>query len=294
MRRLPIAVAATLLCFHATADIPKITLAEAMKKNIISVDAISRGGYKGIGIQLDLKNQTARTYLVQIEPGMTFVPKDTNYQNLVLQGNEFFVMKGHQVKCMELQTYCGKSYARAPRRGLEYQFLKQEEGAMQNVLAYAKKYEIPNYVTQHAVWMFTNHHSLRSVYSYRSCDKSRNFVQYISGLLGIDVPEFYTKPIVDNTVPNNPVYQGTVDTLYVDIHWTHTPNRNMHICVLNEAGSVMKEVKNKEHISSAGHTVVVPIGKEEYEKGTYFVRLYDDDNTTYAMKSVKLGEEYYY
>ena len=225
---------------------------------------------------------------------MTFAPKNPKYQNLVVLGNEQFAIKSGGTKCLELQTYCGKSHACSPRRGLDYVFLKQEGDDMKKVLTYAKTNKVPNHVIQHAVWMFTNQHSLRSVYSYRSCDKSRNFVNYISYLLGIDVPDFYTKPIVDATVPNAPVYQGTVDTLYVDIHWTHIPNRNMHICVLGDDGTVMKEVTDKEKITSQGHTVVVPIGKEEYEKGTYFVRLYDDDNTTYAMKKVRLGQDYYY
>ncbi len=266
-----------------------ISLIKALKSKKVSINATSTdGGYKGKGIELSLTNHTSRSLYIYVDPGMTFVPKDGRYQNLVLLGDEQIVLKGRAQKNFKFQTFCGKSYARAPGQGLIYNYWKQGDSAMIDVLTYARRKAVGKGLIQSAVWMFTNNHRVHNVYSYSNPDQSRKFVKYICKRTNREMPDFHVRRQIRGCMVGQPVYPPGPDTTYVDMHWKVSPRRNTHISIYDGTGGLIKEVTDNELITSQGHTVRVTFLPNEYADGTYYVKMHDDENQVYITKKVTI------
>lgn len=279
-----------LLSMNSYAELDHIKLTKALKTKMVSVKAVSTaGGYCGKGIMLALQNNTGTPMRLYIDPGMIFVPKDTAYQHLVLLGNEYIVLGTEKPATIELQTYCGKSYARGPKKGLDYNYWKQGDSLMINMLAHVKSNRITPTLAQHTVWMFTNDHCISGVYDVSKPDMSRKFVGFLSKLLNIPIPDYFVKSKLSDGQSNAPVYTQGSDTTYVDIHWNFIPRRNLHVAIYDAKGVVLKEIKDNEVITSEGHTVTVTFLPGEYPDGLYYVKMYDDENRVYITKRVYVG-----
>lgn len=291
MRQLTIIVLLVLLNIKTTkANFHYVTLTKALEENIVSLEARStNGGYSGKGIQLVLKNNTHNYLDVYIDPAMTFACTDDRYQDLVLLGNEIMVLDAHSDTALTLQTFCGKSYAWGPREGLSYTYLKQGDSNMIKMLTYAKIRDIDRHLIQRAVWMFTNGHKLRNVYSYTYPDVSRNFVHYISYITHQEIPEFYVRCRIVEHAVNRSVFVAGTDTTFVDVHWKESPRRNAHVSIYDSNGNFIKEVTDNEYISSEGHTVVVAFPPKAYPDGVYYVKMHDDENRVHVTKKVVIG-----
>lgn len=290
MKSLPVLLSVLFLSISSISYAGLIKLTDGLKSKAISVGAVStNGGFMGKGIELALTNNTQHTVQVYIDPAMIFVPKDTNYQNLVLLGNEYITMVGGETKAVKLQTYCGKSYAHAPHRGLEYKYWQQGDSNMIYVLDKVKRNRISATLAQSAVWMFTNNHCVSSVFDYNNPDVSRNFVSYICDRLNIIPPQYFVRRKINENETDRPVYLDGSDTTYVDIHWNFAPKRNLHVCIFDSKGEQLEEIVDNETISKEGHTVIATFPPDKYPEGTYYVRLFDDDNSVYINKKVYVG-----
>lgn len=286
MRRKILHVAFLLSALHVSftlkAGILNISLKNAIAKKMVNVQATSNGGFMGKGVSLQLFNNTPFALNIRIEPGLIFRPVDTSYQNLVVVGDENVRLESKDKATIALQTFCGKSYAHAPRSGLDYKFWKQGDSAMVKVVQFIKKNGLYNYVGQSAVWALTNGHAISSIYDHSEI--SKKLAAYVASLTKRKAPSFYTKNNVSETEGSVP-YDPTIDKYYVDIVWKDASARNMHIYVEKEDGSLLWEEK-KDSISNAGHKTIVELDPKKLSKGTYIVKLQDDDNYIWQRTEV--------
>jgi hypothetical protein len=272
------------------ASVMRINLLDAVKKNILSVNAFSNGGHLGECLSLDLKNRTRQNIEVYIEPGLIFVCSDTNMQDLIAVGDMKVTIKPRTDTTLQLQAFCGKSYAHSPNFNISYRFERLGDPKMVSVLKFIKEKKLYDVMGQSAVWMFTNNHSFSRVYDYSRPDLSNEFLQHISKITGKAVPEYHIKtkkPITNKRL----VYNNEVEESYVDISWNFTAKRNLHIAIYNIDGSFHKVVRANEAINKDGHKVIVRFSPMEYKHGSYIVRLYDDDNFVYVEKTIHIEHD---
>src|SRR5438874_903604 len=94
------------------ATMRKTGLKAAMEKGTVELVASSSGDvYNGKALKLKLKNKTKDPMQVTLDPALTFRPADTNYQDLVIVGEQMLVLAPGGETAITLQTFCAKSYA---------------------------------------------------------------------------------------------------------------------------------------------------------------------------------------
>lgn len=267
---------------QATARSMKMTLKQALAKRMVSLVGLSQGGYLGRVLNLKIFNHTPLALEISVDPGLIFKPADTSYQNLVAVGEEQVEVAPKANAEIKLQTFCGKSYARGPRAGLDYKFWKQGDSAMIKVSQYIKKNSLYNYAGQHAIWSLTNGHSVSNIYD--QTDASKKLALFVAAETGKKAPKFYTKTIVSEKA-GAVVYSPTVEKYYVDLEWQPRSSRNMHVYVVKHDGALLWE-QTKGSISSAGHRTIVELDPKYLKKGRYFVQLKDDDNFLWRSEEV--------
>ena len=287
--RVSICMISCCMAFNALALNTHMSLKRALATKTVSLSAVSNGGWRGKSIKLALTNNTAKELTIDVDPGLIFVPDDTTYQDLVLLGGETLAVGPSSRIETDLQTLCGKSYAKTPWPRLQYRYNKQGDSNMVKTLKYANTNNIPPEVTQHAVWMFTCGHCLSTVYSSEYPRMSEDLVQYIASVKKMKVPLYFTSSQLQNRPGQYPVIAGREKT-YVNMHWKADDGyRHMRLYILKENGEPYREIEAGRIIDKYGYTVQVEFDAQRDPKGKYIVMLRDDADKIWDQKTVVIG-----
>ncbi len=281
-----VAVLMLIIQMSAMAEVRHMYLTAALKRKLVAVKPVSAGGYRGYGLQLGLMNVSGKPLAVDVEPALVFQPSDPEYQDLVLAGNVTVTLPMDTMKVVPVQTFCGKSYAHSPIPGLTYTFWKQGEPGLVSAMNFIDSHQLQgSSMAQFAVWAFTNNHDIAGIYDSKQTELSKQLAGIVARYKHLPVPQYGVHyEMVD--IQGRPSLTGRRLMVFVDMEWDTYSTRNMSVLIYREDGSLYKEVKDKEEISSLGHKVQVALDPEKTPKGKYSVRLRDDDNTVWQEKTV--------
>jgi len=283
------------ICWHCTSFALEkhISLLKGMGSKLITVKAVSTGGYCDKSLKLELTNNSRDSLKVDIQPGLIFRPEDSSFQDLVVLGNEHIELTPEKTADITLQTFCGKSYAHSPFPNLNYHFLKMGDSNLVRTLKYVSANNVPIRLAQNGVWYFTNHHSIASIYSYDYPRESEDFAKYIAGLMKVKLPEYFIQYKTENK-PGQAIISRNQTKLYAQMHWSAGDGfRNMHLVVFNKNGSVYKNIEADQIIDKLGYTVKVEFDPRRDPQGTYIVKVFDDAQKVWDQKTVVIEASEY-
>ena len=98
----------------------RIPLSQAIMQHIVTVSAEATGSsYMQQGLKLTVKNTGSLNFILVMNQGATFKPKDVEAQPLILAGEEIVPMQPLKEATINVQTFCANSNAAAPQKGTE-------------------------------------------------------------------------------------------------------------------------------------------------------------------------------
>lgn len=277
--------------YYANAKVRKMSLRKAISSKLVNLRALSRHTTGPNALKLEVTNNGNDTLSISIEPGLLFKPEDTTTQPLVTQGDEIFAINAHEKKELILDAYCGNSKAYCPKMNGNYTFVKQLDSNLVSILRYAKTNNVPYTLRQRAVWMFTNSHSLASVYAPEYPMISEDYIRYIGGKLKTKMPNVFVHHAIDSS-GHGPMVRKGHERVFVNMSWRADQGyRNIHVTVYKEDGTVYKRVHNNVVSDKYGSAVVVPFTPLRDKPGKYIVRVHDDARNVLQEKTVQLGDD---
>ena len=274
----------------AKAEMDKITLKKALAGKKISMDVKRSDTDFYHSLTLTVTNTTKKPMELEIDPGMIFVPEDTNFQNLVTLGTERTQIEPGATKEVKVADFCGKSYAKGPRPGMKFSFWKQGDSLMIKTLKFARENALPTQLIQHAVWHFTNSHSLRSVYLTWYPNESEKLVKYMADLRHVPVPEYF-KVLTTSTRPGEPMIKKDNSRVVVPVHWPSEGYRNRYVTVYRENGDVYKRVEGDRIVDKYGTSLNVEFKSKRDLPGRYKVEARDNNNRIWFEKVVEIDPD---
>jgi len=255
------------------AGIERLGLKAAMDKGLIQVKAMAaNSGYRKIKLQV--KNNTGKAMQLTVDPGLIFKPADTGYQDLVIPGGDMLVLTGKNEQTLELNSFCGKSYASSPVSGLTYAFSRQGDSGMIKVLAFISAHKLYNDLGQHAVWALTNNHELSAVFDPENAAVSQQLLALLSAATGKPVPDYYRYYAIDHT-PGHAAFVPKLLKMYARFEWNQETPKVMTLGIYNEAGDMIQPVAENQEFVKGGNRVTIEFEAENVKAGKYFIRLMD-------------------
>jgi hypothetical protein len=258
---------------NAAAKSIELTLTEAIQQNLVAVTSVSSGqSYNESGLSLKIENKGKKTLNITIDPALIFVPEDTSYQNLVVAGDIKTTIAPEGTKSITLQTYCGKSYAHGPAKDLIYHFNRQADSLMIKTLAFTKRRGINAEITQKAVWVLTNQHSLNDIYDPSNDIASKELVQFMSRLLGRAVPDYFNYYVLNKT-PQEPVVPKKALRIYATFKWEMHEEDKLSLGVYDEKGNVTQKIFEEQPFKTGGYELNAKFESSNEPAGIYYIRL---------------------
>lgn len=279
------------LCFSfydGAAKTKTLSLRKAIAAKLVKIKASGLGSACCKALKLEVESSTRDTLNVQIEPGLFFKPDDSTRQPLVTQGDEILVLNSFEQKSVELYAFCGNSSASCPRKDDGYTFSRQLDTSLVSILRYAKNNKFPLWLSQHSVWMYTNNHTLRSVYMPSYPKESESLIKYIAERRKLPLPTFYIHHSIDSS-GHGPMVRKGHERIYVKMNWSADKiYRNVYVTVYKPDGSIYKSVQNGIVSDKYGSAVIVPFSPLRDKPGKYIVRVHDDAKNILEEKTVEL------
>lgn len=254
----------------------KTTLKSAMAKELVKVSALkAEGSYNEKGLSLKIDNKSKETLEISVDPALIFQPEDTAYQDLMIAGNERTTIAPGASRQLMLQSYCAKSYARGPLKGLVFRYQKQGDSNMIKVMDYVRKNGINNESAQHAVWVLTNKHDLSSVYIRGQDEASRKLVAYMAGLLHQELPPYFRQYNI-NTTPGQPVFVKKTLKIFALFQWQLDQPKNLTLAVYDSSGRQVDKMFENKAFKKGGYELNATFESAAVTAGDYYIRLLAD------------------
>lgn len=267
----------------------KMSLRKAIAAKLIDIKASALGGISCKALRISAKNNTDDPLELQIEPGLMFKPDDPNTQPLVTLGDEVLALSSCEQKSVDLVAFCGNSGASCPRQNGRYTFERQLDTSLSSILRYTHGNNLPLWLSQSIVWMYTNNHSLNSVYDSEHPKESEDLIKYIAAKRKMKVPTFYMGYGIDLS-GNSPVIRRGQERIYANMSWDDAKaSRNVHVSVYKPDGTLYKRINSDIITDKNGSTVVVEFLAFRDPPGKYIIRVHDDANSTLQEKTIALG-----
>lgn len=253
------------------ATVKRTSLKAAMDQGLIQVKASSAGrGYHAMRLQV--KNTGASALQLTIDTGLIFRPADTSYQDLVIPGGDnLFVAAGRETS-VELNSFCGKSYASTPADSLVYRFHEKADAGMVKVLGFILQHRLYDRLGQHAVWVLTNGHELAGVFDPERAALSQQLIALLAEVTGRPLPDYYRVYGI-NEQPGQIAFVPKVLKMYAQFEWKQESTQVMTLGIYDEAGRMVQPVAESQEFRNGGNRVTVEFEAEDVHAGKYFIRL---------------------
>ena len=259
---------------HAALD--RISLKQGIQSGLLKVSANANGnGYHNKSLHMAITNTGTKAIQVQIDPALIFRPDDTSYQDFVLAGTDLIVLRAKATVELESQVFCGKSYASAPSRNLNFTFLKAGDDIMVKVMGFINQYKLYDGLGQDAIWALTNRRELHGVWDGNRPEISKKLIDYMASVTGWAVPDYY-KEYALNPRGNGPVAAPKALKMLANFDWKLTEPKTLTLGIYDKEGKMLQPVVENQEFGKGGHRVRVEFEAEDVPAGMYYIRLMDN------------------
>lgn len=250
-----------------------LSLSKAIQQHIVTVEAEATGSsYNKQALKLTIENTGSLTYNLIMDPGVIFTSDSAGFQPLILAGEEKLFMTPLKKTTITIQTFCADSRALAPLKGIKYTYSKIAGDTLVKVIDFINKNRMFNDLGQSAVWVFTNGHSLNSVYDGGNDFMSKKLLDYIVNLTHMPMPEYFVQSTV-NTTAGEEVYSPKTLKIFAKFEEELESPKKLTLGIFNAQDEMIQPVFENRNYGKAGHRFRVEFEAKGVPAGKYYIRL---------------------
>lgn len=181
----------------------KISIADAIKKKMITASPKGLGGHTGTVIEMTMKNNTNETLEIEIEPGRKFHPENPAMQDILVTRSQLIALKPLATQKIRISGMCCIAGNSSPSEGTNFRVGNMADSNLVKLARYINLNQLWEYhEAQDAVWIFSDDHKVTSVDV--TDKKATGLLDFVCTLKNVKKPEY---TIDYEEIPNIP-YSG--------------------------------------------------------------------------------------
>lgn len=246
----------------------------------LKVDIEGLGGHQQECVEFDLKNLTADTLFVQIEPGRRLHSEDTTAQDILIVKRKNVTLVPYASVRVNGYGFCCKSHHHSPSAKSKFTVGSMAPATWQRLAQVIDANSFPAPAIQAAVWSLSNDHPLSAIDAKdpASVDLLKRTVASIKG---IEVP-WYTLRFEEDA---SSLFSGRHSLLTGELSYSINGNTMVSIVVKNQSGQLVKTLVKGDPQSSGEHIFDLKLVVANWPKGDYTICIYED----YSNLKKKMG-----
>ena len=261
-----------MLSLQLKAHTQKMKLQKAIDLKLVTVTAMSLGGYQGFCIKMALKNCSKDSLIVTIEAGRRLNSKEDKNQDILITKEEIIALQKAENKLFVVKGYCCQSSNSSPALGAIYDVNKLADPQLVSLANYLNTHQFDTNTEQQAVWAISDRKSTANITSAITNDSLvLPLKQFVANLKGEELPWY---SIITKTVLFS---SGNMQTypLYLKgkLNYSNTEENYVSLYVLTENGLPVCEIKSQWLMPCTNKDYELNLPIKGLAKGKYTVEL---------------------
>lgn len=260
-----------------TASATPVTLAEALEKKWIAIEARATGTFGADALRLTVTN-LHKDMELSIPAGWIFDSQDTTMQNMIVVRGVRLTLEKDAKKTARLQAYCINPGRRVPRQSQAYTSRGPAAGPLAELARYIHTEKPDEEHIQSAVWALSSNHSLTGI-------GHPGLLRTAASILGKPLPEYFIRNAYI-PVPGGPAYSYeplSVEGLFTYRNETgHTVNFGL----FKKSGELVEPFFENLESKPGNHRFKYSFEISGLERGEYAVRLTDHAGRELGTRTV--------
>jgi hypothetical protein len=253
----------------------KVSIADAIKKKMITATAKGLGGHSGTVIEMVLKSNTNEPLEIEIEPGRKFHPEDPGMQDILVSRSQLIPLKPMASQTIRVSGFCCIAGNSSPSLGTKFRVGNMADSNLIKLARYINANKLWDYhEAQDAVWIFSDDHKVNSVDVTDS--KANGLLDFVCKLKNVKKPEY---TIEYEEIPNVP-YSGKGITVKGFFKCNITqPNGKLVMAIYDAAGKELSADEMNAPPKTGVFDMEFQFSIKNYPPGKYFGRVIIEGKT---------------
>ncbi|MFN4083508.1 MAG: hypothetical protein ACK4K9_07755 [Bacteroidia bacterium] len=251
-------VATTIVFFFCSLALQanvKVNIKDAIVKNLIQVNAVSKGGGIGKCVSLKIKNKTANKIQIEIDAGRRLINNVKSQQDLIITEQCFVYLEPNQTVKKDIYAMCGEAADMSPKKNVSFSFGSNHNKDLSKLALLIHQYKFQTNAGQAAIWAITDNHDIKKIYSNDTFE-TNTLRRFIANVKKTEYSLF------------NEIKKIKSTTLYVGFNLSVA--KKVSIYILDKEGNTIKEIQNEYPYLSGAHST-----KVVFETNTLTINDYD-------------------
>ncbi|MBI2968513.1 MAG: hypothetical protein HYY40_11985 [Bacteroidetes bacterium] len=265
----------TLIFLFACRDIfplTRISVKDALLKNLIDIRIRSRGGHTGNCIEMEVKNISYDTVFLRIEAGRVLIAGDSAFQNILITGADSFFLTVGQTLKRDIFGMCMEMTDRSPVKDAKSTVGDMAGKALEAIARFIGKYNYYNGTGQHAVWVLSNNIPIESVHATDD-PLVKDLHKLLHQVTGKPIP-WYTLEYKQDTAH---LFTGIPVKLFANFQYYLANNGLASLILYDENNNIVQKLFLNLPHHPDDHEYVFVLDVSLWKRGSYFCKLFVDD-----------------
>lgn len=240
----------------------------------VSVSCINKGGYQGNCMQMIVHNHTADSIRGYVEPGRRLNSINDSEQDILVVKAAQIRLKSHEKDTIEINGFCCQSGKSGPSKNALYTIGSLAPAAWVFIANLINLNQFPNDAIQHAVWVLSDNHDIRSIpaYSNPAMDQLRYAV---ADILDIEIPWYSFRYKQDQ----NDLFTGIKTHFFAEVKF-YIPQRALMNAQITRPNGEIIYTGEHQYFSAGDQKISISFPITDWEDGEYDFYLLEDFHTT--------------
>lgn len=258
-----------------------ISLSDAISKKVITGEFKGTGNYSGFAMNVSLNNLQQKKISLLIPAGTMFKPSDDGAQNILVPEDKILVLKPGEKINSVLTGFCCEASDKAPSKDMKFSLSSNKDPKMLKLYAAVKGKSYSNDVLQDAIWCVSDNHSVSDIYApnMNAIKPLRDELCKITG----QKDTWYSTPKMHSVDASGNISHTTTSVNGL-VKFKAVKASKIHNEIHDANGNLVIKNPNEFTVRPGNVEYDFEIKVQNWEKGTYFVKVYEDDKVVHQQE----------
>ena len=263
-----------LLMQTAYAGKRKLVFLKALEQKLIQAKALSKGGFKGYCMTVQVKNTGPDSLEIIFEPGQLLNSCSDAYQDILIVKEEHLLLKKFESKSIALKGYCCQASNCSPAKNSTYDFSKKADSSLIKLAKYLSLRRFEEGIEQQAVWAVSNNKPTATI-AGNPIAETKALREFVSSLKSEKIP-WYNLTCYNRTDSRGYIHSTPVQ-LEGQLHYSLTSPEYLTFTILDAKDRVVCYLISGWGLVGKNQVFDVNIPVVSLDSGTYRVELRGKD-----------------
>lgn len=271
----------SILITFAPLKVEVVDIHDAVSKNLISVEVLSKGDYSGQCIALVVKPKKSIKLEINIPAGTHFISNVDYEQNIFVVEDQMLALTSKGEQTFSVEGFCSQHNNSSPDEGSTFKMTKSKDEKLLELASFIKGKGYSEDTKQSAVWAVSDGESIAAIFEddKEEVKELRNYVCDIT-----ERPNPWYNSVQEYTVTETRQIESSPMEIIGMLEYEVKEKGKMRLSVYKSNGELIRDIFKDVAINHTGETAFNFKGKVKgWEKGGYEVKVFINEKEIHMM-----------